>query len=95
VLIDKVTNLPADATCPDDYTAAFLDGTIPPGTCSRMSDSPQSIVDEVLGGGSNGTQPDSTGSSGQTPQEPKKPNIFKRLFGGGDKQSPSPAAPPQ
>jgi penicillin-binding protein 1B len=94
VLIDKVTNLPADATCPDDYTAAFLDGTIPPGTCSRMSDSGQSIVEQVLNGGSNGAQPDADGTAGQTPQPPKKPNFFKRLFGAGEKQS-APAPPPQ
>jgi penicillin-binding protein 1B len=100
VLIDKVTNLPADSTCPDDYTAAFLDGTIPSGTCSRMSDSGQSIVDQVLNGtGSSGTAPDGTAAGPPTPdgtpQPPKKPNIFKRLFGGGDKQTTAPPAPPQ
>lgn len=102
VLIDKTTNLPADATCPDDYTAAFLDGTVPAGTCSRMADSGQSIVDQVLNGtGSNGMTPDpaipgSTNADGTPVQQPpKKPNIFKRLFGGGEKQSVPPAPPPQ
>ena len=35
VTLDKVTNLLADASCPDDYTAAFLDGTAPTDTCDH------------------------------------------------------------
>jgi len=38
VTIDKVTNLLADATCPDDYDAAFLDGTAPTETCDHPQD---------------------------------------------------------
>jgi penicillin-binding protein 1B len=102
VAIDRATNLPADATCPDDFNAAFLDGTIPPGTCSRMSDSGQSVIDQVLNGAKGGApgQPDSGGNppdgTGSEPsQPPKKTNIFKRLFGGsGDKQS-APQQDPQ
>jgi penicillin-binding protein 1B len=48
IRIDKVTDLPADSTCPNDFTAAFLDSTIPSGTCSRMGDSGQSIVNQML-----------------------------------------------
>jgi hypothetical protein len=64
-----------------------------------MSDSGQSIVDQVLNGtGSSGTAPDGTAAGPPnpdgTPQPPKKPNIFKRLFGGGDKPT-SPTTPPQ
>jgi penicillin-binding protein 1B len=33
--LDKSTNLLADASCPDDYTAAFLDGTAPTDTCDH------------------------------------------------------------
>jgi penicillin-binding protein 1B len=35
VSIDKTTNLLADETCADDYTAAFLDGTAPTETCDH------------------------------------------------------------
>jgi penicillin-binding protein 1B len=35
VSIDKTTSLLADETCPDDYTAAFLDGTAPTETCDH------------------------------------------------------------
>ena len=31
--IDRNNWLPADATCPEDYDYAFLDGTIPTSTC--------------------------------------------------------------
>lgn len=48
VLIDKVSNRPADSSCPNDFSAAFLDGTIPPGTCSSMSDTGQTIVNRML-----------------------------------------------
>jgi penicillin-binding protein 1B len=48
VRIDRATNRPADPTCPNDYTAAFLDGTIPAGTCSSMADTGQTIVDRML-----------------------------------------------
>jgi penicillin-binding protein 1B len=33
--IDKSTNLLADDSCPDDYSAAFLDGTVPTDTCDH------------------------------------------------------------
>jgi penicillin-binding protein 1B len=35
ITLDKVTNLLADASCPDDYTAAFLDGTAPIDNCDH------------------------------------------------------------
>ena len=35
VTLDKSTNLLADSSCPDDYTAAFLDGTAPTDTCDQ------------------------------------------------------------
>jgi penicillin-binding protein 1B len=35
VTLDKVTNLLADGSCPEDYTAAFLDGTAPTDTCDH------------------------------------------------------------
>ena len=88
VRIDKVSNLPADSNCPNDYTAAFLDGTIPPGTCSRMSDSGQSIVEQMLNGGASSYEPSNPNDPNSPP---KKKNFFRRLFGGSD---PTPATPP-
>jgi penicillin-binding protein 1B len=98
IRIDKVTNLPADDTCPNDFTAAFLDSTIPSGTCSRMSDSGQSIVNQVLNGTPTPQDPNAVPdpSNPNTPPPPKKPNFFKRLFGGGgNNNNPPPPPPPQ
>ena len=86
VRLDRVSSLPADETCPNDYTAAFLNGTIPPGSCSRMGQSSQSIVEQMLNGGS------SSGSNDvpSDPNAPPKRNFFKRLFGGNPQPAPTP-----
>jgi penicillin-binding protein 1B len=38
VTLDKNTNLLADSACPEDYSAAFLDGTAPTDTCDHPPD---------------------------------------------------------
>jgi penicillin-binding protein 1B len=45
VSLDDNTNLLADASCTDDYTAMFLDGTQPTNTCDHptMGDSPTAL----------------------------------------------------
>lgn len=55
VSLDKNTNLIADATCPEDYTAAFLDGTQPTGTCDHPNADQRNIFQKMfgLGGPSN------------------------------------------
>ena len=93
--IDKTTNLPADESCPNDYIVAFLDGTIPAGTCSRMSDSSRSIIDRIF----NATtpQPQTGDLSSPDPAKqnaPKKPSFFKRLFGASSTNPPPAIAPP-
>lgn len=54
VRLDKTSNLLADASCPDDYTAAFLDGTTPQNTCAAMNESPGNFVTRIF---SNDTSP--------------------------------------
>lgn len=49
--IDKATNLLADPSCPDDFTAAFLDGTVPLDTCSHMGENQQNFLQKLFGGG--------------------------------------------
>ena len=96
VLIDRLTNLPADATCPNDFTVAFLDGTVPAGTCSRMSDSGQSIIENVLNGATTATEPTDTSQPADPNAPPRKKNFFRRLFGGGGNNNPPPQPqPPQ
>jgi penicillin-binding protein 1B len=52
VALDKGTNLLADESCPDDYTAAFLDGTAPTNTCSHPHG--RNIFQKILGLGKPG-----------------------------------------
>jgi len=53
VTLDKNTNLLADAACPDDYTAAFLDGTVPTDTCDHPADH-RNIFQKIFGIGKSG-----------------------------------------
>jgi penicillin-binding protein 1B len=50
VPIDKVSNLPADATCMDNtYMAAFLDGTVPIETCSHPNPDHRNFLQKIFG----------------------------------------------
>jgi penicillin-binding protein 1B len=99
VSIDKNTWLPADDSCPDDYSLAFLDGTVPSGTCSHNGgESPLAAIKNLFGIGGDKSQPQTapqqSTSTPDTP-EPKKKNLLEKIFGGGDDKQPQPASPPQ
>ncbi len=49
VQLDRSTNLLADATCPDDYTAAFLDGTQPTDTCDHSMNDQRNLFQKIFG----------------------------------------------
>ena len=53
VTLDKNSNLLADAACPEDYTAAFLDGTAPTDTCDHPPDH-RNIFQKIFGLGKPG-----------------------------------------
>jgi penicillin-binding protein 1B len=53
VSLDKATNLLADPACPDDYDAAFLDGTAPTDTCDHPADH-RNILQKIFGLGKSG-----------------------------------------
>jgi penicillin-binding protein 1B len=53
VTLDQVSNLLADSACPDDYTAAFLDGTAPTNTCDHPPDN-RNIFQKIFGLGKSG-----------------------------------------
>ncbi len=53
ISIDKATNLLADAACPDDYDAAFLDGTAPTDPCDHPPDH-RNILQKIFGIGKPG-----------------------------------------
>ena len=48
VSLDKTTNLLADETCTDDYSAAFLDGTAPTDTCDHPPDK-RNLFQKIFG----------------------------------------------
>jgi len=57
VTLDKATNLLADGACPDDYSAAFLDGTAPTDTCDHKGmggDDRRNIFQKIFGIGKQG-----------------------------------------
>jgi len=64
VTLDKATNLLADAACPDDYTAAFLDGTQPTDTCDHVNGNQRNLFQRIfgLGGKPENNQPPSSNS---------------------------------
>jgi penicillin-binding protein 1B len=86
--INRASNMPIDESCSSDsFPVAFLIGTAPQGTCSRMGEDTQSLAGRLLGNGSsNPNEP--TGTTVQpapantvpntphpsTPPEPHNPN---------------------
>lgn len=93
VRIDRATNLPVDDTCPSDsFSAAFLVGTLPQGTCSHMGIDSQTLGNQIFN--PDGSNPDGVNSDGT----PKHRNFFQKMFGLGkgkqqDQQDQQP--PPQ
>jgi penicillin-binding protein 1B len=48
--VDRASGMIADATCPSDsFTAAFLNGTAPQGTCSHMGTDIQTLGNQLSG----------------------------------------------
>ena len=109
VRVDKNTWLPADDSCPQDYNVAFLDGTIPNGTCSHMEQTPQSILQGLFPNGTPNSSavpvpqpamPQPTPSNPATPDnpgdpgQPKKRNFLQKIFGGGKNDTGNPPPPP-
>jgi penicillin-binding protein 1B len=90
VRLDKVTNLLADASCPSDYDAVFLDGTAP----TPVNGTPALPPPQV--GAQAAAAPTQPGAAPPPPdgQKKKKRGFFGRLFGGkGDDDNKQPAQP--
>lgn len=80
VSLDKNTNLLADAACPDDYTAAFLDGTQPTDTCDHVNGNQRNLFQRIfgLGGNSENKQTPANNPTALAPKQPKLPAIAPR-----------------
>lgn len=68
--LDKNTDLLADASCPDDFSVAFLDGTAPQNYCSQMSESPQNFIQRLFGIGGNKPTPQPAAPAAPQPVRP-------------------------
>ncbi|RRA48751.1 transglycosylase domain-containing protein [Acidipila sp. EB88] len=72
VRLDKATNLLADASCPDNnYTAAFLDGTQPTGTCDAPGNDQRNIFQKLFGIGHEPQNPQQQQPVTANPQGPQ------------------------
>jgi len=91
--IDKATDLPADETCPSDsFSAAFLVGTAPQGTCSHMGMDSQSLGQKLMPDGT--VQSTDPNAPPGTPAPPHR-NVFQKLFGLGKDKDTQQQPPPQ
>ncbi|HTV53426.1 MAG TPA: transglycosylase domain-containing protein, partial [Terriglobia bacterium] len=92
VQLDKNTNLLADAACPDDYTAAFIDGTQPTQTCDNSNGDQRNLFQKLFGIGEKpaNSAPASPLPSTTTPAQPQSGNNSAM-----PSQAPNPAQQPQ
>jgi penicillin-binding protein 1B len=49
IQVDKITNLPADDSCPDRYQAYFIDGTVPAATCDHPDGQDRNFFQKMFG----------------------------------------------
>ncbi len=103
--IDKATNQLADDTCSTgSFNAAFLNGTQPRNTCSRMGDG-NGLMNSLFGSDSSTAGTSVTGGGQSTGQQGQQPgvggngdqphrNIFQKMFGIGKKREDGSTAPP-
>jgi penicillin-binding protein 1B len=71
--VDKNSWLPADASCPQDYPIAFLNGTAPQNTCSQMGEAPQNLIQRLFGFHSTPQAPASNPPPATTAAPPQRP----------------------
>jgi penicillin-binding protein 1B len=57
VRLDSATNLLADDSCTDDYTASFLDGTQPTDTCDHSMGDQRNVFQKIFGLGQRPVNP--------------------------------------
>jgi penicillin-binding protein 1B len=87
--INRATNMPIDESCSSDsYEAAFLVGTAPQGTCSRMGEDTQALGDRLMNGGN--TNSGAIGVQPGSPMNPSNPNSYPATPNRGNQPVPAP-----
>jgi len=90
VRLDKVTNLLADASCPQDYDGVFLDGTAPTQTCDQSAGDQRNVFQKLFGIGKEATVAPGSPVNGM-PALPAQPNGSQAAAASAQ---PGPAPPP-
>ncbi len=90
VRLDKVTNLLADAACPQDYDAVFLDGTAPAQTCDQAAGDQRNLFQKLFGIGEKTTVAPAPVANGM-PAMPPQPTGSQAAAAS---TQPGPAPPP-
>ncbi len=88
VRLDKVTNLLADASCPQDYDVVFLDGTAPTQTCDQSAGDQRNMFQKIFGIGKQATVAPVTPANGMPPLP------APAWVPGGSRSAPTGTAPP-
>jgi penicillin-binding protein 1B len=95
VSLDKTTNLLADASCPVDYTATFLDGTQPTDTCDHSNGDQRNLFQRIFGLGEKPASPGPVPTTQAAPQ-PVQPNMpAQGTTATAQQQPPPPEAAPK
>ncbi len=83
--IDRATSLIADDSCPNNaFSAAFLVGAAPQGTCSHMGEDSQSLGSRIFGFFTGKTATPAAPPSDTEPADPTKHrNLLQKIFGTG------------
>jgi penicillin-binding protein 1B len=90
VRLDKVSNLLADPSCPQDYDAVFLDGTAPTQTCGQSAGDQRNVFQKLFGLGKEPTVTPGTPANGM-PALPGQPTGSQAAAAA---TQPGPAPPP-
>ncbi len=93
VRLDKVTNLIADASCPSDYDAVFLDGTAPTQTCDQSAGDQRNVFQKLFGIGKQTTVAPGTPPNGVPALPP--PPVGAQAAAAPSQPGPAPPPPDQ
>jgi penicillin-binding protein 1B len=92
VEVDKASNLPADQSCPDQYQAYFIDGTVPVATCDHPDGPSRNFFQKMFGIGAHRELviPPITQPNPANPGQPAAPNTPQQVTNPNEQPAPPP-----